>query len=165
MIYLLQAVILIFVQLCMNYLYTSPMAKFQEPIVKGMINYWPVNNPYSAPFHRFGWSMAFRYAILILIIHAIVIVFSYLLGWCSLWMLFTCICTVALCMLWHWKSFDEDMGAYLHNNRFYIGDTSWWDEWLIKHYGQDAGEKKDRLTLELIAAVNLLFIGLNFFIK
>src|SRR4051812_7565516 len=165
MIYLLQLILLIFVQIGMNYLYTEPMARFQEPIVKGMIDYWPIGNKYATPFHRFGWIMAFCFASLILLIHVLVIIFSYLLGWCSLWMLTTCFCTPLLCMLWHWKTFDEQLGGYLHDNRFYIGQTSKWDEWLIKHYGQDAGEKKDRLTWELIVVVNLLFIGLNFFIK
>src|SRR5689334_23062315 len=122
MIYLLQAACLIFVQLCMNFLYTGPMARFQEPIVKGMIDYWPIGNKYSTPFHRFGWKLAFCFAFLILLVHIIVIIGAYLIGYCSLWMLITCICTPILCMLWHWKSFDEEMGSFLYNNRFYIGD-------------------------------------------
>lgn len=166
MIYLLQAISILSVQLLMIYLYTKPMARFQAPVVKGMIDYWPpVGNPYTAPFHRYGWQLAFCFGFLITLIHAAVISSCALLHLCSWWKLITCICTPALIMLWHWKVFDQDMGLALHQYKYYIGGTSQIDQWLTKKYGADAGVKKDRLALGLLAAGNILFITLNVFLK
>ena len=39
-------------------LYAYCMARFQAAIVLGMITYWPQENPYTKPFHKFGGALA-----------------------------------------------------------------------------------------------------------
>jgi hypothetical protein len=166
MFYLFQFTTILIVQIVMIYLYTKPMARFQTPIVKGMIDYWPpVGNPYTEPFHRYGWQLAFCFGFFLLLFHASIILCCFLSNVCSMHAFYTIPFTPVLCMLWHWKVFDEEMGSALHNNRFFIGSSSKLDKKLIKKYGADAGEKKDRLSLEAIAILNVIYLVINFFIR
>jgi hypothetical protein len=164
MIFLVQAATILVLQLLFLFLYTKPMAQFQEPVVKGMIDYWPVNNPYTGPFHRFGWQLAAFFGVIVTLLHAGVLIVAHTYGLCNLWALCTCLFTPALCAIWHWKVFDEAIGGRVYNKVDYIGSSSRLDKWLIKKYGEDAGDKKDMYCLDAIVALNILFIVSTFFL-
>lgn len=97
--------------------YAFEMAMFQATIIKGMRAYWPVNNPYSKPFHSFGWMMAATVGITLAVLQD-----AMLLQMAS----------IVASALWYSLVFDIVIGWKVYDNLFYLGDTSGVDNTIKK---------------------------------
>lgn len=62
----------------------------------------------------------------------------------------------------HSRVFDRAINKALGNDPDYLGEGSSVDMWLKKHFGKDAGRKKNRLCLVAVAVLNIVSVALCF---
>lgn len=122
------------------------MAKFQVPIIKGMRAYWPVNNPYSKPFHTFGRMVGCIVAIPFILFQPDII---------------TKIEIALLSVAWYSLVFDITIGAGVYDNAFYLGHTSRFDAKEASVLGKKAGLWKAIICIVVILVLNALYLYLK----
>lgn len=136
--------------------YTIASALQEVPVLKMAKDYVPHGNPYSQPFHFWGWIMT-------AIVGAILSLLQHSIGEGLL--------SLAFSSLWYWILFDVVVGKEVNDTWFYVGTTSDVDKalrdgttvkvfkWTIKipGLGDHAGKIKAAACLGLIAILNVLY--------
>jgi hypothetical protein len=136
--------------------YAIASALQEVPVIKMARDYVPHGNPYSQPFHLWGWIMT-------AIVGNILAILQPSFGEALL--------SLLLSALWYWLLFDVVVSKAVHDTLFYVGDTSDVDKiikkgatvkifrWKIKipGLGKYAGQIKAGVCLLLIIALNILY--------
>jgi hypothetical protein len=136
--------------------YSIASALQEIPVIKMARDYVPVGNPYSQPFHLWGWIMTAIVGNILALLHP-----SFGEAFLSL----------LLSALWYWLLFDAVVSKAVHDTLFYVGDTSDVDKiikkgttvnifrWKIKipGLGKYAGEIKAGGCIVLLITLNALY--------
>jgi hypothetical protein len=135
-------------------LFSFGFAYFQAPVIREMIDYVPINNPYVKKFHRRGFLIAFYIGLLFALGFFCVVVVKQLqaIGTLPIGLSFAAI---------YWLVFDMTIGHFVHGDVFYIGNSADTDIWLNKHFPHgDGGEVKAAACITAIIGLNILFFFL-----
>jgi hypothetical protein len=127
-------------------LWAAWFAHFQAPIIKAMIAYVPVVNPYERGFHRRGFTASCIVACIIGLA-----VFAKTAD------LLQCLYLIPVFVASYGILFNGVIGLEIHRNFFYLGSTAKHDIWLNSKFPHgDAGEVKTIICIAIILVLNLI---------
>lgn len=134
-------------------LFTILFAHFQVPINKAFRDYVPINNPYNTAFHNRSVPVVGLFAAVLIIWF---VCDSQIVNWVTI---LKAASFIPLFIAWYKLLFDGYLGWKVHDDFFYLGDSSKQDVWIKETFQfTGAGEAKAVLCGCVILAVNLFVL-------